>query len=335
MIVLFSFLVLALFLSACGGGSSPNPTPTPTPGPTPTPAPKIFSPILDTNIDTNLSGLATSSGANHFTLAYVVDNFAGACAPAWENRGTVAADSTIGPAITAFRTSLPGTTRDVTVSFGGPDGPDLAFGCSNATTLQAAYQAVITKYSLTSLDFDIESTADLANTTAIQNRNTAIKNLQTANPGLTVSFTLPVKRAGLDTALVLPILTDAKNKGVTISMVNIRTSDFTDGSDPGTMGANAIAAANATITQLSNNSISASLGITPIIGVNHQATQIFSLADATDVKNFVQSTTSVTTLSMWTVSRDRQCSSNGTYNDTCSGVSQGDWAYSNVFKTIQ
>lgn len=49
------------------------------------------------------------------------------------------------------------TDRTVTVSFGGQNGTELASACSDVDSLADAYQQVIDRYHITSLDFDIEN----------------------------------------------------------------------------------------------------------------------------------------------------------------------------------
>ena len=48
---------------------------------------------------------------------------------------------------------------DALASFGGANGIELALACGSAESLAAQYQAVITKYKLQRIDFDIEGGA--------------------------------------------------------------------------------------------------------------------------------------------------------------------------------
>ena len=59
---------------------------------------------------------------------------------------------------------------------------------------------------------------------------------QAANPGLTISFTLPVLPAGL-TADGINLLRDALAKGVRVGVVNLMTMDYGDSAAPGQRGA--------------------------------------------------------------------------------------------------
>jgi Glycosyl hydrolases family 18 len=167
----------------------------------------------------------------------------------------------------------------VTISFGGAAGQEAALTASSAASLQAEYQSVIDRYHVTSLDFDIEGAA-VQDQHSITLRDQALTGLQAANPGLTVSFTLPVLPTGL-TADGLNLLASTKHDGVKIDVVNIMAMDYGASVDNGgQMGLDAIQAAIATEAQISSMGLSAKIGITPMIGVNDVAAEVFTLADA-------------------------------------------------------
>src|SRR4029079_15096457 len=85
----------------------------------------------------------------------------------------------------------------ITISFGGAAGQEAALTASSAASLQAEYQSVIDRYHVNSLDFDIEGAA-VQDQHSITLRDHAIAGLQAANPGLTISYTLPVLPTGLN-----------------------------------------------------------------------------------------------------------------------------------------
>ena len=91
---------------------------------------------------------------------------------------------------------------------------------------------------------------------------------------------LPVLPTGL-TADGLNILASAKHDGVKIDVVNIMAMDYGPSVDNGgQMGLDAIQAAIATEAQISSLGLSSKIGITPMIGVNDVASEVFTLADA-------------------------------------------------------
>lgn len=201
--------------------------------------------------------------------------------------------------------------------------------CSSASAAQAQYQAVINKYNVKMIDFDIEG-APIADTAAVDRRNAALAGLQRANSGLVISYTLPVLTSGL-TQDGINLLANAKSHGVKISVVNIMTMDYGAGANPNAMGQNAIDAFNATLKQVRGIGISAPLGITPMIGRNDVQPEVFTLNDAQKLLNFAKPNGNVARLAFWSVSRDNG-GCNGAVSDSCSGVSQNTWDFSHIFE---
>ena len=101
-----------------------------------------------------------------------------------------------GQSIQTIVSSLQSTGVHVIVSFGGATGTEPALACSSAASLQALHQSVITRYKVNLLDFDIEGGA-VSDQASITRRDQALKALKAANPGLVISYTLPVLPTGL------------------------------------------------------------------------------------------------------------------------------------------
>src|SRR5262249_29653985 len=155
----------------------------------------------------------------------------------------------------------------ITISFGGAAGEEAALNATSVSQLQAQYQSVIDRYHIDSIDFDIEGGA-IQNGHANELRADAIAGLQSANPGLKVSFTLPVLPTGL-TQDGINILKNAMDNGVHVDMVNIMAMDYGTAVDNnGQMGLSAIQASESTQQQLASIGLHAKIGITPMIGVN-------------------------------------------------------------------
>jgi hypothetical protein len=131
--------------------------------------------------------------------------------------------------------------------------------------------------------------------------------LKAANPGLNISFTLPVLPTGL-TADGLNVLASAKHDGLNVDLVNIMTMDYGASVDNGgQMGVDAINATIATEKQIASLGLSSKIGITPMIGVNDIASEVFTLADAQALVNYAQMDANVARLAMWSVApRQRQ-----------------------------
>jgi hypothetical protein len=295
----------------------------------------VFAPYADMTLSPTfpLAKTAQQTGNKFFTLAFIVTDSKGRTGqPAWG--GQIAAD---GQFLRNDINSLRGQGGDVIVSFGGATGRELAQATRDVAILQAKYQAVIDAYKLTAIDFDIEGAA-LADRHSVERRNAAIAGLQSAAQAagrdLTVSYTLPVALDGLTTD-GLNLLENACTHGVNISLVNIMAMDYGDSAPPDSdMGQNAIAAAQAVSGQLSGASW-ATIGVTPMIGVNDTAPEVFTLQDAQVLLEFAQQN-SLGRLAMWSVTRDQPCPGGpgGTAQDTCSGVDQQPFEFTNIFKTF-
>ncbi|SNQ46253.1 Cellulose-binding family II (fragment) [Frankia canadensis] len=220
------------------------------------------------------------------------------------------------------------------VSFGGANGIELGQACTSATDLAAAYGEVISTYALTRVDFDIEGAAT-ADTAASTRRAQAIASLQrdaaAAGRTLDVSFTLPVLPTGL-TQDGVNLLANAKANGVNVNTVNVMAMDFGDGVAPnpaGRMGQYAIDAATATQAQirgvfgLSDADAWHRLAVTPMIGVNDVATEVFTVADARQLAAFAAQH-DLAWLAMWSLTRDKPCpgGATGSAQPTCSSIDQ-------------
>ena len=307
--------------------------------PPPPPGSKVFAPYVDMGLtaDWQLLTIQQQSGIKVFTLGFVVGN--GGCAPTWGGVGATVANDTLpnGTTILSLVQGVRAAGGDVIISFGGASGTELALGCTTVSSLQAAYQAVLNKYSVNSstpvrLDFDIEGGAT-TDQTSINRRNQALVGLKNANPGLVISYTLPVLPTGL-VASGVNILNSVKTSGLNLNVVNIMAMDYGSANDNGgQMGLSAQQAATNTHNQVVAAGLTASIGVTPMIGINDVNTEIFQLADATSLLNFANANSYITRLSYWSVARDNgSCANQGFASPSCSGISQSNWAFANILK---
>src|SRR6185369_4089961 len=132
-----------------------------------------------------------ATGLKAFQLAFILAPNGGGCSPTWDGTSAVSSDTAVAGVISRIR----GAGGDVSVSVGGYGGTKLGQTCGTAAATAAAYQQVITKYSLKAIDFDLEE-PEYENTAAIANELGAAKTLQANNPGLFVSVTMPGTAAG-------------------------------------------------------------------------------------------------------------------------------------------
>jgi chitodextrinase len=307
--------------------------------PPPPPSAKVFAPYVDMGltVDWQLTTIQQQSGIKVFTLGFVVGN--GGCTPTWGGVGATVANDTLpnGTTILSLIQGVRAAGGDVIISFGGASGTELAQGCTTVSSLQSAYQSVLNKYSVNSstpvrLDFDIEGGAT-TDQTSITRRNQALKNLKSANPGLVISYTLPVLPTGL-VASGVNILNSVKTDGLSLDVVNVMAMDYGSANDNGgQMGLSAQQAASNTRNQVLAAGLTASIGVTPMIGINDVNTEIFQLSDAQSLLNFANANSYISRIAMWSVARDNGgCAGQGFASPTCSGISQANWAFANILK---
>jgi hypothetical protein len=316
--------------------ATPTATATPTPTPTQsggTTASAGFAPYVDTSLYPafDLLAAADATGVKNYNLAFVTDG--GGCTPKWGGVTDLTGD-----AVAAQIGALRAKGGDVRVSFGGASGIELATSCSSADALAAAYGKAVDAFKLTKVDFDVEGGA-LPNAAANTRRAQAIAKLQQQHPGLDVSFTLPVMPEGL-TQDGVDLLANAKQNGVKISTVNIMAMDYGPAYS-GDMGTYAEQAATATQAQiksvlgLSDSAAWKTVAVTPMIGVNDVASEVFRVDDASQLVAFAKSK-GIGWLSMWSATRDKACPGGPkpSADATCSSIDQAPNAFAKAFAAI-
>ncbi|MEO8538678.1 MAG: chitinase [bacterium] len=276
---------------------------------------------------------ATEQPAHDVVLGFVVADPAKSCEPSWGTYYTLDAASR---ALDLDRRIVRLRERggDAMVSFGGALNNELATVCRDPDALVAAYQSVIDRYKLGTIEFDIEGAA-LADSAANQRRSAAIAKLQQKNEGLAVWFTLPVAPTGL-TDEGLKLLQETLQGGATVSGVNVMTMNYGGArTESMSMRDATVSALTSTWQQLgglfaqtgqprADEQIWAMIGATPMIGQNDVSSDVFTTADANGLVDFAR-TVSLGRLSFWSANRDISCGAvvegKGVSN-TCSGVNQ-------------
>src|SRR5579884_1641168 len=275
----------------------------------------------------DLTAVMSASGAKAFTLAFIVAN--GGCTPAWETDSgldDVSSDTQVGPIINAIRAA----GGDVVVSFGGYGGTKLGQTCGTPQATAAAEQAVISKYGLNALDFDLEE-PEYENAAAINNELGAAQILQANNPGLYESITIPGTTSGTG-YFGQQLLNNAKSLGFTPSNYAIMpfdggfsgaSSQITTLQDFNTILMNTFGWSSA--TAYAREGISSMNGRT-------DSGEYFYQSDFQTVLSFAQSN-HLGRFTFWSVNRDRQCTppdNNGTLSATCSSVPQNSWDFTKI-----
>jgi hypothetical protein len=305
----------------------------------------VYAPYYETYLAPNTPSIAStaqSSGAKYFTLAFLQSTGKNSCSLDWNGVSSqplnyYAAD------IAALR----GAGGDVIPSFGGysadQGGTEIADSCTSVSAIAADYESVITTLGVTRLDMDVEAKS-LNNTAAINRRNQAIALTEqwAAQNGipLQIQYTIPVEQYGLDPNGEA-VLQSAVANGATVTSVNIMVFDYyIAGEGTVNMGQAAINAATSTEAQL--QTIYPSLASTqlwnmeamtllPGIDDYPKKTEVTYLTDAQTMLSFAQSK-GMNLLSIWAIQRDNGGCPGTRDSNTCSGITQNDWAFSQLLE---
>ncbi len=338
-------LALLLVLGAVGAGVTARPWQSTTASPAAIQS--SYMPYVDVTAapEYAFEGPPTAAASN-VVLGFVVADRAHACSPSWGDEYTLpqaASSLDLDRRIARLRQ----VGGQASVSFGGQANTELAAACTDQTRLTAAYAAVVRRYHLRTLDFDVEGTAS-STPAATRRRAAALATLQRrarqAGRPLAVWLTLPVDPNGL-TATGRSVLSATLQGGVDLAGVNGLTMDYGGSMPP---GRTLTQAADSALTHLAGQVRTAyassgvrlstaeawqRLGATPMIGQNDVAAERFDLADARALLGFARRH-HLRRLSMWSLNRDQDCGPNyanaSVVSDNCSGVAQQSSAFSQI-----
>ena len=290
----------------------------------------VSAPYVDTGLsNTTLTSVASSYGDKFFTLAFV-----DGANCAWSMYNTSSWQTQIA--------NLRAAGGDVSISFGGyttdNGGTDLGNTCSTAAAAAAQIENVVTTFNATHLDFDIEA-AELSNHADVDRTNQALALVRSWAAGnglsLSISYTIPVLPSGL-TSDGLYVLSSGLSNGFTPNVVNVMAMDYgTSGTEMGTAADQAMDASASQVASVYGLSLAqayARLGVTPMIGQNDSAGEIFTVADASTVESHAAAE-GIAELSFWSEGRDNGgCPGSTTASSTCSGVSQNTGDFTSAFQ---
>ena len=278
--------------------------------------PYPVTPYADMTLGTmpDLKDYKDHTGVGAITLSFVTAKSGTQCVGAWGGVEAVTDTNTFFTNTLQTRLqAFVGAGGKLVLAFGGVAGTDLAQTCGSVADLKTAYQQAINQVStlsgtpLTHIDLDVEDNdGHFSNTpTAYDNQAAAIAQMQAANPALVVTYTLQAEpttvhddyAGGMMTG-PKAVVTSAKTAGVTFAAVNGMAMDYGGAyySDGQHMGADAISVAGTirhTLGDLYPGKTDAQLwkmvGITPMIGRNDIATELFYLPDMTQLVTFAKS----------------------------------------------
>jgi chitinase len=260
-----------------------------------------------------------ATGLKAFQLAFILAPNGGGCSPTWDGTSAVSSDTAVAGVISRIR----GAGGDVSVSVGGYGGTKLGQTCGTVAATAAAYQQVITKYSLKAIDFDLEE-PEYENSAAIANELGAAKKLQTDNPGLFVSVTMPGTAAGTGW-FGTQLLDQAKSIGFTPN--NFSIMPFDGGFNGGSSQVSALEALHGLLMSHLGWDSATAYSHEGFSGMNGKsdAAEMFYTADFQTVYDYATSH-GLGRFTFWSVNRDRACVGT-TDNGVCSNVPQNDWDF--------
>lgn len=309
------------------------------------PGPSLFAPYVDVTA-TPPHPFETPAGPaqSDVVLAFVVADPDAPCRPSWGGWYDLAEAGTeleLDRRIAQLRS----TGGDVSVSFGGQLGTELASACADPTALRQAYRDVVERYDVTRIDLDLEGAA-LTDTAGALRRAAAVKDLQDeaddAGRSLEVWLTLPVGPDGL-TAEGLEALRGMLAAGVDVAGVNAMTMDYgvvTTAEEPLVeLVVRSLTALHAQVDdvfsdvgqELTEAQAWARVGVTPMIGQSDVPTERFTLTDAATLNEFAREK-GLGRVSMWSLNRDRTCTAPlptilTVVQTGCSGVDQAGFSF--------
>jgi len=286
---------------------------------------RVFAPyvFLGARDHFKLAECWRACGQKYYTIAFIIADKERR--PSWYGRAGMDENLYADDIATVRKTG-----GDVIVSFGGADGTEMAIAETNAATLEHEYQSVIERYKLTWLDFDIEGSA-LSNAPANARRNLVLARLEDKNPGLRISYTLPVDPKGIPKA-GRQLLANARDCGMQIYSVNVMTMDYGAVFSKGKkMSDVSMASALKAHEQCRQISPDLRLGLTPMIGKNDQPGEIFTAEDARALLAWAREQPWICSLSFWSSNRDmgRRAGANGNWS---SGIDQEPWEFTKIFR---
>jgi hypothetical protein len=287
---------------------------------------KVFAPYMYIGAGDNfkITQCDDDCGQKFYTIAFIIDD--GHKNPAWDGRFPMKSN--------LYQDQINEIRKrggNVIVSFGGGGGTELALAEPDAKVLEAKYQSVIDRYQLTWLDFDIEGDA-LDKSDINQRRNAVLANLQAKNPGLVISYTLPVDPNGIPKN-GLQLLADAKSQGVKVYSANVMTMDYGAHFSKGKKMCDvAIASALKAREQCLAIDPGIQIGLTPMIGNNDEKGEVFTLVDAEALRNWAETQPWICSLSFWASNRDNGKHTDRQDDNTTSGIKQNRWDFTAMFE---
>lgn len=285
-----------------------------------------------------------STPTSQVVLSFIVSSGDEPCMPTWGNYYSLD-EAAVSLDLDRRIARLQQLGGRVAISFGGALNNELSSNCTDHAKLVEAYESVIERYNIDTIDLDLEG-VNLSNQDAAIRRSKAIFELQKKRredgKSLAVWLTLPVAPQGM-TPDGTNAVAQALASGVDLSGVNLMVMDYGESKNKSDTMFEAskkalieghrqlsILYSQAEIN-LNSSTIWRKIGATPMIGQNDVKDEVFTIEDAKNLNKFA-TTVGIGRLSMWSANRDLPCGENYVniklVSDACSGVSDKKQAYS-------
>lgn len=284
-----------------------------------------------------------STSTKNVVLSFIVSSSTDACLPTWGNAYTMAE---AGEKLDLDRriARLRQLEGDIAISFGGLLNYELAVNCKDPVKLLSAYQSVIEKYDVGTIDLDLEGDT-LTDIDSLTRRATTLAtlqdNLRSEGENIAIWITLAVTPHGLTEDGTNAVSIMLAN-GVDLAGINIMTMNYgqsrVEGQSMKEATERALIETHRQLgilygqagINLNSSSLWKKIGATPMIGQNDLINDVFSLEDAEALNEFAHSN-GIIRISMWSANRDIQCGGNyvnlTVVSDSCSGVGQASMDY--------
>nr|WP_319347198.1 chitinase [Streptomyces sp. NY05-11A] len=327
-------------LVALGGGDAlAAPDSLPAPG-RPMP-PHVAAPYFEAWTGESPARLAAASGNKYLTLAFLRTATAGSCTAYWNGEtDQPIARTTFGRDIATIQAR----GGNAIPSFGGwsadTTGTELADSCTSVDAIAKVYESLVTTYGITRIDLDVEGDS-INNAAGIDRRNKAIAEVQRwadrTGRSVQFSYTLPTSTTGLE-ANGLALLQNAVDNGARVDVVNLMTFDYYDGAthDMAADTETAAAGLHDQLAALYPKKRSARLwnmiGVIEMPGIDDFGPEeTFTPQDAVTVEKWAEAK-KINTLSFWALQRDNGGCPGTAGSDSCSGIAQDTWHFSQAFE---
>jgi len=303
---------------------------------------QVYAPYFETWTKTTIDGLARRSGVRYFTLAFLQTPHRGSCSLAWN--GDRSQPVRPGGAFTRQITALRAMGGDVIVSFGGfsadHGGTEIADSCHSVAKITQAYRKVVTSYGVTRLDMDVEDRS-LNNKAGLARRSAAIARLEAwarrTGHRVQVDLTVGAIQSGFP-ASSRRVIASAIAHRAAITVVNGMTFDYFAGQKRIHMGDAAVSGLRGMHRQLgrlypgrSAARLWSMLGVTLLPGIddNPLKNEITYPADVRQVAAFARAHR-LPLVTIWAIQRDNGGCPGHVDSDTCSGLRQPPFEFSNL-----